>query len=114
LVSSSARVVYAALAISTRDIKSVRLLEQLAIHLRDSSYFDEALQILDRALNLDPDDPELLREAGFVYRKKRRDQHFIPRQKPTWNEHFASTITIQNCMGCLAVFFGDGENTSEL
>lgn len=56
--------------ISTRDIKSVRLLEQMAIRLRDASYFDEALQALDRALKIDPDDPELLREIGFVYRKK--------------------------------------------
>lgn len=56
--------------ISARDIKSVRLLEQLAISLRDASYFDEALQTLDRALKIDPNDPELLREVGFVYRKK--------------------------------------------
>jgi tetratricopeptide (TPR) repeat protein len=56
--------------ISARDIKSVRLLEQLAISLRDASYLDEALQTLDRALKIDPNDPELLREAGFVYRKK--------------------------------------------
>src|SRR5262249_24979967 len=38
--------------ISTRDIKSVRLLEQLAISLRDVSYFDEALRTLDRALKI--------------------------------------------------------------
>jgi tetratricopeptide (TPR) repeat protein len=56
--------------ISTRDIKSVRLLEQLAIGLRDASYFDEAIQTLDRALKIVPNDPELLREIGFVYRKK--------------------------------------------
>jgi tetratricopeptide (TPR) repeat protein len=56
--------------ISARDIKSVRLLEQLAISLRDASYFDEALQTLDRALKIDPNDSELLREVGFVYRKK--------------------------------------------
>jgi tetratricopeptide (TPR) repeat protein len=56
--------------ISVRDIKSVRLLEQLATNLRDASYFDEALQTLDRALKIDPDDPELLRGLGFVYRKK--------------------------------------------
>jgi tetratricopeptide (TPR) repeat protein len=52
------------------DIKSVRLLELLAVRLRDSSYFDESLLTLDRALKMDPNDPELLREMGFVYRKK--------------------------------------------
>jgi tetratricopeptide (TPR) repeat protein len=56
--------------ISTRDVKSILLLEQLAIRLRDVSHFDEALQVLDRALKINPDDPELLREVGFVYRKK--------------------------------------------
>ena len=54
----------------TRSIQSVRLLEQLAIRLRDAGYFDEALQNLDRALEIDPSDSELLREIGFVYRKK--------------------------------------------
>jgi tetratricopeptide (TPR) repeat protein len=56
--------------ISAREITSVRLLEQLAISLRDESYFDEAIQTLDRALKVDPNDPELLRELGFAYRKK--------------------------------------------
>ena len=56
--------------ISSRDIKSVRLLEELAISLRGASYFDEALQTLERALKIDPGDPEILREVGFVYRKK--------------------------------------------
>ncbi|WP_234683510.1 tetratricopeptide repeat protein [Bradyrhizobium monzae] len=56
--------------VSTRDIKSTRLLEQLAISLRDASYFDEAIRTLDRALEIAPDDPELLREIGFVCRKK--------------------------------------------
>lgn len=56
--------------ISASEIKSVHLLEQLAVRLRDAGYFDEALQVLDRALKIDPTDPELLREAGFVYRKK--------------------------------------------
>lgn len=56
--------------ISTREIKSIRLLEQLAIKLRNTTYYDEALQTLNRALKIDPDDPELLREIGFVYRKK--------------------------------------------
>ena len=56
--------------ISAREIKSVRLLEQLAISLRDASYFDEALHALDLALKIDTNDPELLREVGFVYRKK--------------------------------------------
>jgi tetratricopeptide (TPR) repeat protein len=56
--------------ISAREIKSVRLLEQLAISLRDASYFDEAIQTLDSALKIDPNDPELLREIGFAYRKK--------------------------------------------
>lgn len=56
--------------ISAREIKSVRLLEQLAISLRDASCFDEAIHTLDRALKIDPNDPELLRELGFAYRKK--------------------------------------------
>jgi tetratricopeptide (TPR) repeat protein len=56
--------------ISARDVKSVRLLEHLAIRLRDASYLDRALQTLDRALKLDPNDSELLREVGFIYRKK--------------------------------------------
>ena len=56
--------------ISTRDIKSVHVLEQLAIRLRDVGYFDEALGTLNRALKIHPDDPELLREIGFVCRKK--------------------------------------------
>lgn len=56
--------------ISDREIKSVRVLEQLAISLRNASYFDEALHAFDRALKIDPTDPELLREVGFVYRKK--------------------------------------------
>lgn len=56
--------------ISAREIKSVRLLEQLSVRLRDVSCFDEAIQILDRALKIDPSDPELLRELGFAYRKK--------------------------------------------
>jgi len=56
--------------ISGRDIESVHLLEQLAIRLRDAGYFDEALAVLNRALKIHPSDPELLREIGFVYRKK--------------------------------------------
>lgn len=56
--------------ISAREIKSVRLLEQLAISLRDASCFDEAIQVFERALKIDPNDPELLREIGFAYRKK--------------------------------------------
>jgi len=56
--------------ISSRETKSVNLLEQLAIRLRDASYFDEAIQTLDRALKIAPNDPELLREIGFAYRKK--------------------------------------------
>lgn len=56
--------------ISARQIKSVRLLEQLATRLQGVSCFDEALQILNTALEIDPNDPELLREIGFVYRKK--------------------------------------------
>lgn len=56
--------------ISNRDIKSVQLLEELAISLRNVSCFDEALQTFDRALKIAPNDPELLREIGFVYRKK--------------------------------------------
>ncbi len=56
--------------ISAQHTKSVRLLEHLAISLRGAGYFDEALNILNRALEVDPNDPELLREVGFVYRKK--------------------------------------------
>jgi tetratricopeptide (TPR) repeat protein len=56
--------------ISAREIKSVRLLEELANSLQGASYFDEAVQTLNRALKIDPNDPELLREIGFVYRKK--------------------------------------------
>jgi tetratricopeptide (TPR) repeat protein len=56
--------------ISRRDVWSVNLLEQLAISLRDAGYFDEALEALNRALKIDPNDPEILRELGFVYRKK--------------------------------------------
>jgi uncharacterized protein HemY len=55
---------------STREVNSVRLLEQLAIRLRDVSHFDEALLALDRALKMASDDPEILRAIGFVYRKK--------------------------------------------
>jgi tetratricopeptide (TPR) repeat protein len=47
-----------------------RFLEQLAISLRDAGCFDEALKTLDQALKVVPSDPELLREIGFVYRKK--------------------------------------------
>jgi tetratricopeptide (TPR) repeat protein len=56
--------------ISTRNSTSIRVLEQLAIRLRDVGCFDEALKSLESALQIDPTDPELLREAGFVYRKK--------------------------------------------
>ena len=56
--------------ISAREGQSVRLLEQLAIRLRDASYLDEAIQTLERALQTGPNDPELLRELGFTYRKK--------------------------------------------
>jgi tetratricopeptide (TPR) repeat protein len=47
--------------------------EQLAIRLRQFGYFDEALKSLQRALALNPKDPEILREIGFVYRKKGPD-----------------------------------------
>jgi tetratricopeptide (TPR) repeat protein len=46
------------------------LLERLAIRLRQFGYFDEALSTLHRVLELGPKDPEILREVGFVYRKK--------------------------------------------
>lgn len=49
---------------------SVDLLERLAIRLRQFGYFDQALEILHQALKLNPQDPEILRELGFVYRKK--------------------------------------------
>jgi tetratricopeptide (TPR) repeat protein len=49
---------------------SVDLLERLAIRLRQFGYFDQALEILQQALKLKPQDPELLREMGFVHRKK--------------------------------------------
>jgi tetratricopeptide (TPR) repeat protein len=57
-VTTAPRVLSLYQLISTHEIKSVRLLEQLAIRLRDFSYFDEALQTLDRALKIDPDDSE--------------------------------------------------------
>ena len=49
---------------------SVDILEQLAIRLRQFGYFDQALEVLEQALKIDPRDPEILRELGFVYRKK--------------------------------------------
>jgi len=49
---------------------SVDLLEQMAISLRRHGYFDQALEILNNAQELRPADPEILREIGFVYRKK--------------------------------------------
>lgn len=55
---------------AARDVTSVRLLEELARRLRDAGHFDEALDNLERALTLHPDDSELLREMGFVCRKK--------------------------------------------
>lgn len=57
-------------AISTYEVTSVRLLEKLAIKLRDFSYFDEAIQVLERTIELNPNDWELLRELGFTFRKK--------------------------------------------
>ncbi|UGY26661.1 tetratricopeptide repeat protein [Bradyrhizobium septentrionale] len=68
--TAAARILNLYHLISSREIKSVRLLEQLAISLRDVSHLDEALLTLDRALKIAPDDPELLRAIGFVYRKK--------------------------------------------
>jgi Flp pilus assembly protein TadD len=49
---------------------SLDLLEQLAIRLRQFGYFDQALEVLQKAVTLNPQDPEILRELGFVYRKK--------------------------------------------
>lgn len=49
---------------------SIDLLEQMAISLRKHGYFDEALSVLRSAQSLKPSDPEVLREIGFVYRKK--------------------------------------------
>jgi tetratricopeptide (TPR) repeat protein len=55
--------------ISSQNIGSVRFLEQLASSLRDSSYLNEALEALNRAMKISPNDSELLREVGFIYRK---------------------------------------------
>jgi Flp pilus assembly protein TadD len=49
---------------------SVDIRERLAKRLRQFGYFDEALEILQEALKVKPKDPEILRELGFVYRKK--------------------------------------------
>jgi Flp pilus assembly protein TadD len=49
---------------------SVDVLERLAVRLRQFGYFDEALEILQKAVTLKPKDSEILRELGFVYRKK--------------------------------------------
>jgi tetratricopeptide (TPR) repeat protein len=46
------------------------MLEQLAIRLRQFGYFDQALEVLKQGMKIDPRDPEILRELGFVYRKK--------------------------------------------
>lgn len=55
---------------------SVRLLEKLSIKLRDFGYFDEAIEVLERGLTVNPNDWELLRELGFAFRKKGPD--FFP------------------------------------
>lgn len=55
---------------------SVRLLEKLALKLRDFGYFDEEIEVLERGLTLNPNDWALLRELGFAFRKKGLD--FFP------------------------------------
>jgi tetratricopeptide (TPR) repeat protein len=75
--SSAPRVLALYKQIVTRSIKSVRLLETLAVSLRSASCFNEALEVLMRALEMSPEDPDLLREIGFVYRKK--GQEFYPK-----------------------------------
>ena len=49
---------------------SVALLENLGIKLRKVGEFDLALEALEKAMNLDPSDTEVIREIGFCYRKK--------------------------------------------
>jgi tetratricopeptide (TPR) repeat protein len=55
---------------------SVSLLESFAVKLRKYGCIGEALEILLRALENEPEDSEILREIGFVYRKK--GEQFYP------------------------------------
>ena len=63
------RLAHQALKIAT---PSTEILELLAIKLRKVGEFDLALEVLEQAIELNPDDPEVLREIGFCYRKKGR------------------------------------------
>lgn len=49
---------------------SLEILERLAIMLRKFGCYDQALDILLQAVDQYPNDPGLLRELGFIYRKK--------------------------------------------
>ena len=49
---------------------SLVLLEALAIRLRKYGLIDDAIAVLKKALQSTPEDPELLRELGFCFRKK--------------------------------------------
>jgi len=48
----------------------ISLLELLGIKLRKFGFLDQALDVFRQAVEQQPSDPELLRELGFVYRKK--------------------------------------------
>lgn len=54
----------------------VSLLEDIGIKLRKFGEFDLALQSFEKALSNAPDDPEILREIGFCYRKK-GPEHYV-------------------------------------
>lgn len=59
---------------------SIDVLEELAIRLRKVGRIQEALNILGKAHDQDPNDPGILRELGFVYRKM-GEGHFDEAQK---------------------------------
>ncbi len=54
--------------VSKIDAPSKSLVDKLAVGLRDYHALDEALVMLDKGLQLDGRDPELLREKGFTLR----------------------------------------------
>lgn len=56
--------------ILARDRVSVRVLEALAVRLRQHELYDDAIASLERAIAADEGDFELFRELGFSYRLK--------------------------------------------
>lgn len=56
-------------SIKDKDINSLQLLEELAIKLRKVSLFEFAINILNKAIALNPNDSDINRELGFIYRK---------------------------------------------